>query len=359
MIFDYILVGLNLNSLMIGYYLNKLNNKILFIDKKSKKNHFIYYKNNTILKFPEYSNNDINFLNFLKDIDINFRLIGTKLDNIKFNLCGNFEITELITISLEFVKEFVNDYSSKNVKLIDKSKLFSEKSITYIKTLCNFYNLNYYDITLYDFTNMINNCIINEFFIINEKKLFKEIIKKYNQENLEISYKEKFINIIDKNIETNKRTIIFNNKCLFFLSPKHINFINKNDYNTFNIYNYIWNIDINIEKKYFESIKYNYIKKNNFYTIYSKNELGNDIDEELFFLGDNYIKIINKNKTFSSVHYDDNYIIINNLKNIESNIINNYLILNKILNKKNFKIYKNDSIIDIIKLLLIFNYLIK
>ena len=36
MIFDYILVGINLNSLMIAYYLNKSNNKVLLIDKKSK-----------------------------------------------------------------------------------------------------------------------------------------------------------------------------------------------------------------------------------------------------------------------------------------------------------------------------------
>ena len=105
MIFDYILVGINLNSLMLAYYLNKLDNKILIIDKKSKENHNIYYKNNTVLKLPEYSNNDVNFLNFLNDINIDFRLIGDKLDNIKFDLVKNFKITELITISIEFIKK--------------------------------------------------------------------------------------------------------------------------------------------------------------------------------------------------------------------------------------------------------------
>lgn len=362
MIFDYILIGINLNSLMIAYYLYKLDNKILIIDKKSKENHNIYYKNNTVLKLPEYSNNDVNFLNFLIDINIDFRLIGNKLDNIKFNLVKNFKITELITICIEFIKEFTNDNTSKNIKFIDKSNLFSDKTIEYIKILCNFYNLIYDDITLSDFTNMINNCLINEFFIIDEKKLFEEIIKKYDNDYIKINYEEEFIKINKKTIETNKRTIEFNKKCLLFISPKNINFIN-DKITLFNIYNYIWNTKINIQKYHFESIKYNYIKNTNNvqninkYIIYSKNELTNEINNELFFLGKNYKKIINVICEFSNIIENNDYIIINNMLTIEKNIINNYKILNNLQYKKKFKIYKNDSIIDIIKLIILINYL--
>lgn len=357
MIFDYILVGINLNSLMIAYYLNKSNNKVLLIDKKSKDNHQIYYKNNTFLKLPEYSNNDVNFLNFLNDINLDFRSIGNKQEHINFDLIKNFKVTELITICIEFIKEFTNDYTSKDIKFTQKTNLFSDESIEYVKLLCNFYNLNYNDITSFDFTNIINNCILNEFFLIDEKKLFAEIIKKYNNENIEISYEEEFYNINNKNIITTKRTIDFNNKCLLFLSPKNITFI-YNSNKPFTINNYIWNTEINIEKQHFKSIKYNYIKDNNNYIVYSKNDIDNEINNDLFFLGKNYKKVVNTYYEYTDVHYQENFIILNNLLNIEDNIVNNYKLLNKLFNKKTFRIYKNDSIVDIIKLIIVLNYLI-
>jgi hypothetical protein len=360
MTFDYILVGINLNSLMIAYYLNKSNNKVLLIDKKSKDDHKIYYKNNTFLKLPEYSNNDVNFLNFLNDINVDFRSIGNKQEHINFDLIKNFKITELLTICIEFIKEFTHDYTSKDIKFTQKTNLFSKESIEYIKLLCNFYNLNYNDITLFDFTNIINNCILNEFFLIDEKKLFEEIIKKYNNENIEISYEEEFYKIETnkKYIETNKRIINFNNKCLLFISPKNINFIN-NKTEKFTINNYIWNTEINIEKQYFESIKYNYIKDTNKYIVYSKNDIDDEINNNLFFLGKHYKKIVNKYYEYNDVQYQENLIILNNLLKIEDNIVNNYKLLNKLFNKKTFRIYKNDSIVDIIKLIMVLNYLIK
>lgn len=357
MIFDYILIGINLNSLMIAYYLNKFDNKVLLIDKKSRDDHQIYYKNNIFLKLPEYSNNDVNFLNFLNDINVDFRSIGNKLEHINFDIIKNFKTTELITICIEFIKEFINDYTSKNIKFIDKKNLFSDESIEYIKLLCNFYNLNYNNITLFDFTNIINNCIISEFFLIDEKKLFEEIIKKYNDKNIEISYEEEFDNINNKSIKTNKRIINFNNKCLLFISPKNSKLIN-NKTKMFNIYNYIWNTEINIEKYHFKSIKYNYIKDNNNYIIYSKNDITHEIYNDLYFLGNNYKKIVHTYYIYDDVHDQDNLIIINNLYKIEENIVNNYKILNNLFNKKTFRIYKNDSIIDIIKLIIILNYLV-
>ena len=61
---------------------------------------------------------------------------------------------------------------------------------------------------------------------------------------------------------------------------------------------------------------------------------------------------------FTNIIQNCDYIIINNMVTIEQNIINNYKILNNLPHKKKFKIYKNDSIIDIIKLLILINYLI-
>jgi hypothetical protein len=351
MIFDYILIGINLNSLMIAYYINKNNNNILLIDKKSIENHNIYYKNNTVLKSPMFSNNDVNFLNFLNDLNINFKDISVQIDNIKFNLLENFKIHELITIFMEFIKQFSNDNTSKNIKFIDKSSYFSDDTIIYIKVLCDFYDLDYNKITLFEFTNMINNCIINEFYIIDEKKLFNEIIIKYNNTNIKILYDEEFIKLEDKYIYTNNQMFEFNNKCLFFLSPKNINFINNTKYRLSTMYNYIWNTDINIEKKYLENIKYNYLKFNNKYVFNSKKKI--ELTDTLFFIDKNIKPIMYKKFEYINNIFNSNYIIIINNINIEKNIINNYFILNTIFkNNKIFKIYYNDSLIDIIKFLL-------
>jgi len=85
MIYDYVIVGNNLNSLMIAYYLFKENYKILIIDMKNKEDHKLYYNKDIVIKNPLYSNNDVNFLNFLNHLSIDFRSIGKKCNNINPN----------------------------------------------------------------------------------------------------------------------------------------------------------------------------------------------------------------------------------------------------------------------------------
>lgn len=235
MSYDYVISGDNINSLMLAYYLNKEKYNVLII-KKPLQN----------IKLFEFSNNDVNFLNFLSDIKIDFKSVGHKLDR-KFDLT-NFNMSELFMIYVEMFNQLTNDYSSKNIKLKDKLHYFSDKAINYIKILCTFYNLNFDEMSYYDLTEIISNCMINEYYILDEQKLITQI------------------------------------------------------------YDYFLN-KTNIE-----------IKTDNDFTINLSQNDGNTI---------------------------------------EDNIKQNYLLLNKIINKKKFKIYKNDTIVDIVKLCLLVKLIIK
>jgi len=356
MIYDYVIVGNNLNSLMIAYYLFKENYKILIIDMKNKEDHRLYYNKDIVIKNPLYSNNDVNFLNFLNNLSIDFRLIGKKCNNISFNLIENFKLSDLCFIFSEFFKEFTYDYSSKNIKLIDKINLFSNESINYIKSLCIFYELDFNIITVYDFIQIINNCITGEFFTIDENKLLDSIYNYFNKNtNIEIIFNEKFLKLDSVSIKTNKRYINFFNKCIFSISPNKIDFI-ESEITTNTIYNYKWNT--NIDENILSNYNFNYIKNNNEYTFFSNINNINEIRNTFFFLDNNYTSNIIQYDSFASF-INNNYIIINNQHNIESNSINNINIINKIINCKKNKVIKNDSIVDVLKFLLIIYKYIK
>ena len=74
---------------------------------------------------PLYSNNDVNFLNFLNELEINFKNIGNKI-KINFQLVENFKMNELFIIYTELLNEFINDNKSKEIKLKDKLFVFSD-----------------------------------------------------------------------------------------------------------------------------------------------------------------------------------------------------------------------------------------
>ena len=186
MIYDYVIIGNNINSLMIAFYLFKENNKVLIIEKKNKNNFFLHINNEIVYKNPMYSNNDVNFLNFLNDINIDFKSIGSKI-NISFDLAKQFNLNELFIFFLEFINHFMSINESKQIKLSSKLNLFSDKSINYIMFLCDFYNYNFNEISYYDFIQIINNCVINEFFIINDNEIITQIFDYFsNNTNIKI-----------------------------------------------------------------------------------------------------------------------------------------------------------------------------
>lgn len=343
MIYDYVIIGNNINSLMLAYYLFKEDQSVIILDKKNINDHYFYTKNEIVYKNPVFSNNDVNFLNFLNELKIDFKLIGNKI-NINFDLIGNFNLSELLIIYCELINEFTFNYDSKNIKLKDKIHLFSDKSISYIKSLCEFYNNDFNEITYYDFIQIVSNCIINEFYTINENELKMQIFNYFKQNtNIEIKFEIEFIDLIDNIVKTNNDNFKFNNKCIFCISPDKIPFIN-NQIKEQVIYNYVFKIN----EKYIEDDNILQYYKNNDTITFFSNTSKNFCNE---------IKIINK--ILNEELYLDKYIFLNNNKTIEDNIKRNFSLLNKINNKKKYRIYKNDSLVDIVKLFLIVKIFIK
>ena len=146
MIYDYVIIGNNLNSMMLAYYLSNENYKVIILEKKNKEDFYLYTKNNVVYRNPLYSNNDVNFLNFLNDIKVDFKNIGNKI-TLNFNLLKRFELNELYVFCIEFLNEFMYNYKSKQIKLQDKVNNFSDKSIEYIKYLCRFYDYEFKEIS--------------------------------------------------------------------------------------------------------------------------------------------------------------------------------------------------------------------
>jgi hypothetical protein len=357
MIYDYVIVGNNMNSLMLAYYLFKENNKVLIIDKKSFDDFYLYTSNNFVYKNPMYSNNDVNFLNFLNDIGINFRDTGTKI-NINFDLIEKFKLNECGAIYIEFLNEIFNINESKNIKLKEKLNIFSDRTIENIKNICDFYNCDVNEISYYDFIQLINNCIINEFFNINDKTFIYYILKYFKiNTNIDVMFETKFSKLDNKtiNLETGEN-IDFTKKCIFCLSPKNINFIKENNkIKETTMYNYCWKINENI----LENNSNLYYKNENEIIFYSSEDKLNEIKTEHYFLNDKYTINIFKKYIFEDDINHKNYIIINEKKTIENNIIRNYNIINNLINKKKYRIYKNDSIVDMVKLILFVKIFIK
>ena len=350
MIYDYVIIGNNLNSMMLAYYLTNENNKVIILEKKNKEDFYLYTKNNIVYRNPLYSNNDVNFLNFLNDIKVDFKNIGNKI-TLNFNLLKRFELNELYVFCIEFLNEFMYNYKSKQIKLQDKVNKFSDKSIEYIKYLCKFYDCDFNEISYYDFIQIINNCIMNDFYNIDENKILDYFLK---NTNIEIKFGTEFKKISNKIIQTNIDKYEFNKKCIFCISPDKINFY-KNEIIKTQIYNYTLNINNSIIED--NPISYctsdnpiSYCTSDNQITFFSNYDILKNND---------YSKNIIKKEMFKKEVYFDNYILINNNKMIESNIKRNYILLNKLINKKKYRIYKNDTIVDIIKLYLMVKLFVK
>jgi hypothetical protein len=376
MIYDYVIIGNNINSMMLAYYLSKEDNKVIILEKKNKEDFYLYTKNNIVYRNPLYSNNDVNFLNFLNDIKVDFKNIGNKI-TLNFNLLKRFELNELYVFCIEFLNEFMYNYKSKQIKLQDKVSSFSDKSIEYIKYLCRFYDYDFNEISYYEFMQIINNCIMNDFYNIDENKILDYFL---NNINIEIKFGTEFKKISNKIIQTNFNEYEFTKKCIFCISPEKINFY-KNEIIETHIYNYC--LEIGNNKPEHNNI-ISYLQNNNHITFFFnyKNTIKTELefiktdrefiktelefiktDREFIKTDREFIKtdrefIITK-KEFKEEKYFDNYILINNNKLIECNIKRNYNLLNKLINKKKYRIYKNDTIVDIIKLYLMVKLFVK
>lgn len=362
MTYDYIIIGATLESFILAQKLIKLNYKCLIVEKKNKEdyiNSFDEIKSNIF-----FSTNDVNFLNFLNECNIDFKTIGT-LYNFKFKFTEILTIFELKLLFYEIIKILLYNESSKNIKFMNflDSNNFTNDSIEYINNFCLFFDKEINLITLYDFINLLNCKLFCDYYILNYKILFTELLNKIK--DIEIQFNSELIeyeinNNKIENVKINNLSIYNNFKYIFCISIKNIKKIEKK-YNYEYTYDYLitlkWNKKLIIPENLKTDLKYFNLIDNSIIILNNNNLNIQNIKNKLFFITKPEKIFIYKKYLLCNNLIYDNCIIIKNNKNIEDNVINTlYNLYDTNLNfKKMFKIYKNDSLSDIIKLFMLIN----
>jgi hypothetical protein len=224
MTYDYIIIGATLESYILAQKLIKLKYKCIIIEKKNQEDYFNSF--DEIKSNIFFSSNDVNFLNFLNECNIDFKTIGT-LYNFNFKFIEILNLVELKLLYDEIIKISLYDESSKNIKVINflDSNNFTNDSIEYINNFCLFFDKKINIITLYDFINLLNCKLFCDYYILNYKILFTELLNKIK--DIEIKFDSELIeyeiknNKID-NVKINNLNIHDNFKYIFCISIKSI-----------------------------------------------------------------------------------------------------------------------------------------
>jgi hypothetical protein len=227
------------------------------------------------------------------------------------------------------------------------NKNFCTESVEYIKKFCNFFNKKYDIISLYDFMYLVNSKLFSEYYIINKSHFIKKIFKNTNvEEHITWSHE-----IINTNFNENEK-VIFDIKSEN-IKKLNINIENDKVYKN-NLYNLFWDSEIEFPLEFKNDLIYFDITKNFILNNHVITDDINNINNKLYFLDKPSKVTVTENNYLRENIINKNIIFLKRSKIIEDDIINSLYILQytNSLYLKIFKIYKNDTIIDIIKLYL-------
>jgi len=350
---NYVLIGATINNLMLCDKILKNGNECIIYEKKKIEEFYVDCDN--IKSQPFFSSNDINFITWLKSINLNEYDAGIHYD-LSFNFLKQFKFNEINNIFHLFSNSIVDEKMLKEEQLLTylKNKNFCTESIEYIKKFCNFFNKKYDTISLYDFMYLVNSKLFGEYYIINKSYLIKKIFKNTNVEKHILWSRE----IMNTNFSNTKKVI-------FDIKPENIKKLNitiENDklYKT-NFYNLYWDSKIEFPLEFKNDLIYFDITNNFTLNNHVITEDVNDINNKLYFLDKpSNVKVINNSYLKENI-INKNVIFLKKSKIIEDDIMNSLYILQYTnpVYLEIFKIYKNDTIIDIAKLYLCLNFCLK
>ncbi len=343
---NYVLIGATINNLMLCDKIIKNGDNCIIYEKRNIDE---FYENcDNIKSHPFFSSNDVNFMEWLKSINLKEYDAGIHYD-LSFYFIKQFKFNEINNIVNLFSNTIVNDPMLKEQQLIVylTNKNFCSESVEYIKRFCNFFNKKYNDISLYDFMYLVNSKLFGEYYIINKSHLIKKIFKNTNVEEHIIWSHE----IINTNFDDT-------NQVIFDIKPENIKKLNINIENDKlyknDLYNLFWDSKIEFPLEFKNDLIYFDLTNNFTLNNHVITDDISDINNKLFFL-DKPVKVtVNENYYLKENIINKNIIFLKRTKIIEDNIINSLFILQYTNSSylKIFKIYKNDTIIDIIKLYL-------
>lgn len=170
--YDYIIIGSGITGLTLAYYLSKLKKKILIIEKENYigGSHGVDRINTMFTEHSPriYINNYLNFINLLKDMNINFYKFFTKynfnmLEISKYSI-KNFNIKELLLLIILFFSKNENHKRKTMIEFTTKYN-FSNKSISFIDKLCQTVDgSDIKNMTQYQFIQIINQNLLYEIY---------------------------------------------------------------------------------------------------------------------------------------------------------------------------------------------------
>jgi hypothetical protein len=291
--YDYVILGAGPTGLTLAWYLSKTNKKILLIEKKNRIGgmHSVNRLNNARM-FSEhgpriYVNNFFNFIQMLKDMNLDFYNFFTPykfgISSIGGKSFGYFNLYEIMILSYAFFTLYINkSYKTESMLDFSNRHYFSNDAKWYINRLCLLTDgggIERYSV--HQFLQLINQ---NFFFDVyqpntpNDYGFLQEIEKKLiSQKNIDIMLnstitfmnKNDLNNCIDFVMINNSKKIHCKNIILAVPPTDLVNFIsNVSHHNSFGPYDILtkweklvrydtyismtfhWEKKLNLEKKW-------------------------------------------------------------------------------------------------------------
>jgi len=235
----YIIIGSGPTGLSLAWYLSKLNKDVIIIEREAEIGgcHRVRRVNGLFTEHGPriYLNNYINFINILKDMDLNFHDLFVKYEYPTLNLVRqsikNFSFKNIITFMISYFNFLLNPnayLSMTMLEYVNKHK-FSNEAKDYIDRFCRLTDGAGSDrYTVYEFFQIINQNIFYNIYqpkLPNDKGLFKFWYEKLIQNNVKIFLNTQVISLNQDSItiyndKTNKTKTLQAEKYIFAIPPK-------------------------------------------------------------------------------------------------------------------------------------------
>jgi len=196
-IYDYIIVGSGPSGLVLAWYLSEKNKTVLLVDSAPNIGgcHRVLRVDDLLTEHGPrvYSDVYLNFINFLKSMNLDFYDLFTPyefdISNIGDRTKNSFHLSEFSSFVYSFIRIIFNENYGKDISMKDfmNSNSFSNESKEYIDRLCRLTDgAETSRYTLFQFLQLVNNQVLYKLYqpkLPNDVGLFKIIELKLKETN--------------------------------------------------------------------------------------------------------------------------------------------------------------------------------
>jgi hypothetical protein len=224
--YDYVIIGGGPTALTLAWYLSKIKKNILIIEKDSVLGgcHRVERIDGLFTEHGPrvYSNAYLNFVELLKDMNLNFDDLFTEynfdLSNIGDKTFKNFKITEILSFVLSILLLSLNPSYGKDISMDEhmKNYNFSNETQDYIERLCRLTDgASSKKYTLFQFLQLINQQSLYKLYqpkLPNDRGLIYEWEQALRNKGVNILLNSEVIKMDEKSNNLIANILIKNNK---------------------------------------------------------------------------------------------------------------------------------------------------